>query len=48
MKLWHRQCMCSKNHPHHGGRCSNEFETSYSPDRKEIVYCEQCYNSEVA
>ncbi len=28
--------------------CPNEFETSYAPDRKEIVYCESCYNSEVA
>jgi uncharacterized protein YbaR (Trm112 family) len=47
-KLFHRQCMCDKNHPHHSGRCPNEFETSYSPDRPEIVYCEQCYNAEVA
>ena len=47
-RLWHRQCMCNKNHPHHSGRCPNEFETSYAPDRPEIVYCEQCYNSEVA
>ena len=28
--------------------CKNEFETSYAPDRPEIVYCEQCYNEEVA
>ena len=48
MKLWHRVCMCDKNHAHHTGKCLNEFETSYSPDRKEIIYCEQCYNSEVA
>jgi hypothetical protein len=27
--------------------CPNEFETSYSPDRPEIVYCESCYNTEV-
>jgi len=47
VKLWHRQCMCDKNHPHHAGKCTNEFETSYSPDRKEIVYCEQCYQAEV-
>ncbi|MDQ5922559.1 MAG: hypothetical protein QG644_267 [Patescibacteria group bacterium] len=39
MKLWHRKCM--KN------GCTNEFETSYSPDRPEIVYCETCYNAEV-
>ncbi len=47
-KLWHRQCMCDKNHPHHTGRCPNEFETSYFPDRPEIVYCESCYQAEVA
>lgn len=38
-KLWHRKCM------HEG--CTNEFETSYSPDRPEIVYCENCYQKEV-
>jgi len=45
--IWHRQCMCDKNHPHHSGKCPNEFETSYAPDRPEIVYCEQCYQAEV-
>jgi hypothetical protein len=39
LKLWHRKCMKEG--------CSNEFETSYSPDRKEIVYCESCYQQEV-
>ena len=35
-------------HAHHGtGHCPNEFETSYAPERKEIVYCEQCYQAEV-
>jgi len=48
LKLWHRQCMCDKQHTHHSGRCSNEFETSYAPDRPEIVYCEQCYQQETA
>lgn len=34
---------------HKGGEhCPNEFETSYSPEREEIVYCEQCYQNEVA
>ncbi|MEK7650968.1 MAG: hypothetical protein AAB377_00390 [Patescibacteria group bacterium] len=57
--LWHRQCQCSSQksengiyqntvkHQHREGKCPNEFETSYSPDRKEIVYCESCYNAEV-
>jgi len=39
-RLWHRKCMKPG--------CTNEFETSYAPDRPEIVYCEQCYNQEVA
>ena len=34
--------------PPAGGHCSNEFETSYAPDRPEIVYCEQCYQNEVS
>lgn len=39
LKLWHRKCMRPG--------CTNEFETSYSPERPEIVYCEACYNNEV-
>jgi len=53
--LYSRGCMCDyviyKNestHPHHfEGKCPNTFETSYAPDRPEIIYCEQCYNAEV-
>ena len=48
INVWHRQCMCDKDHAHHSGKCSSEFETSYSPERKEIVYCEQCYQQEVS
>ena len=59
LKLWHRQCQCngtkSENgiytntipHAHGTELCPNEFETTYSPDRKEIVYCEHCYQQEV-
>ncbi len=47
MKLWHRQCMCDKKHAHHEGKCEVEFETSYAPDRPEVVYCEKCYQAEV-
>lgn len=48
-KLWHRQCMCDKkDHAHGEEKCNNEFETSYAPDRPEIVYCEECYTREVA
>jgi hypothetical protein len=59
LRLWYRKCQCagikSENgvyqntakHQHGTGKCLNEFETSYAPERKEIVYCEQCYNAEV-
>ncbi len=58
-KLYTRHCGCggprSKNseyqnaamHDHGQSHCPNEFETSYAPERPEIVYCEACYNSEV-
>ena len=54
-KLWHRQCMCDyevqqntvKHNHHSSGRCPNKFETAYEPSRKEIIYCEQCYQAEV-
>ena len=47
-KLWHRSCMCDKkNHFHGAGKCQVEFETSYAPERPEIVYCERCYQAEV-
>lgn len=39
MILYTRKCM------HEG--CNNVFETTYSPDRPEIVYCESCYQQEV-
>ncbi len=39
LKLWHRKCM--------NVGCLNEFETSYAPERPEIVYCEKCYQKEV-
>ncbi|MEI6280662.1 MAG: hypothetical protein WCP17_01540, partial [bacterium] len=39
LKLWHRKCMKEG--------CENEFETSYAPERPEIVYCEKCYQAEV-
>ncbi|MCX6723226.1 MAG: hypothetical protein NT094_04165, partial [Candidatus Staskawiczbacteria bacterium] len=36
-KLWDRNCI----------KCNKEIQTSYAPDRPEIVYCEQCYQQEV-
>jgi len=38
IKLWSRKC----------AKCNKEIETSYAPGRPEIVYCESCYNNEVA
>ncbi|MFA6177774.1 MAG: hypothetical protein WC694_02695 [Candidatus Paceibacterota bacterium] len=47
-QLWHRACMCDlKNHTHGTKKCEVEFETTYSSDRPEIVYCEKCYQQEV-
>jgi hypothetical protein len=59
-KMNERKCMCAgehsengvyknlANHLHGVEKCPVEFETSYAPNRLEIVYCEQCYNAEVA
>ncbi|MGC9968865.1 MAG: hypothetical protein ABSC29_04030 [Minisyncoccia bacterium] len=41
-------CKNTAEHFHGASHCPNGFETSYAPDRPEIVYCEQCYNAEVA
>ncbi|MBI2415785.1 MAG: zinc-ribbon domain containing protein [Candidatus Kerfeldbacteria bacterium] len=46
-QLWQRQCMCTQTDHKHSGRCTTEFETTYSPDRKELVYCQKCYNKAV-
>ncbi len=60
LKIWHRKCQCAgeksengiyqntTSHFHGTNHCPNEFETSYAPERPEIVYCESCYNAEVA
>jgi len=39
LKLWHRSCMKEG--------CKNEFETPFSPERLEIIYCKSCYQKEV-
>ncbi|MFH0769855.1 MAG: hypothetical protein V1926_00585 [Candidatus Peregrinibacteria bacterium] len=36
-KLWDRKC----------AKCGKAIETSYSPERPETVYCEECYLKEV-
>ena len=29
-------------------KCGKEIKTSYAPERQEVVYCESCYQQEVA
>ncbi len=60
IRFYKRYCQCSGrksenevyenmgSHFHGEIKCPNTFETSYALDRPEIVYCEQCYNAEVA
>jgi Zn ribbon nucleic-acid-binding protein len=59
LKLWHRTCQCggatstngaytnTATHEHGTGKCEGEFETTYAPEKSEIVYCETCYQAEV-
>ena len=58
-KFLQRRCACegaqsvsgtysnAAKHRHGVASCAQEFFTSYSPDKPEIVYCEACYNAEV-
>ncbi len=36
-RLWARNC----------AKCSAELQTTYSPDRPEVLYCESCYHSSI-
>jgi hypothetical protein len=47
-KLWSRSCMCSQDGHDHVGACPSNFESSYSPEKQDVVYCEGCYQKEVA
>ncbi len=58
VQFWPRSCMCggvqssdgkyanTAKHSHGDGPCGEKFETSFAPDRPEIVYCESCFNAE--
>ena len=35
-------------HFHGSEKCPNEFETSYPPESAKLIYCESCYQTEVA
>jgi hypothetical protein len=38
-ELYHRSCMKEG--------CKNEFETTYNPNRIDVIYCESCYQKEI-
>ncbi len=59
VRLHQRTCDCkgsgvekgyqnASSHFHGAGACSNIFQTAVNLDRPEIVYCEACYQAEVA
>ncbi len=45
-KVYQNQSSNHADHPQ-DQPCPNKFQTTYAPDRKEIVYCEDCYLKEV-
>jgi len=45
--LYSRKCMCDRKHTNHEGSCGVGFQTTYAPDRPEVIYCEKCYQQEV-
>ncbi|MFH0928051.1 MAG: hypothetical protein V1821_01115, partial [bacterium] len=59
LKLWPRSCVCAgagskdgayrnlATHAHGEEPCQTKFQTTYAPDRPEIVYCEECYREEI-
>ena len=59
-RLYERVCECEGNntakngykntgsHQHGMGKCGAKISTPYSPDRPELVYCEQCYQAEIS
>ncbi len=48
LKLWYRSCMCNKSGHFHGEeKCEVKFETPYSSEKSEKIYCEKCYQQEV-
>lgn len=58
-QLWRRDCQCagrtsangaytnSVAHAHGNVQCRVDFLTPYNSQRREIVYCESCYQSEI-
>ena len=60
IELYKSNCMCGGSqstdgaytnmvgHSHGSGPCQNVFETSFNPENKDIVYCEECYQQEAS
>src|SRR3989344_4317902 len=46
-RFYKRECMCELTTHDHGDKCANQFETMYSPERPEKIYCKECYQKEV-
>jgi len=47
-RFYKRVCMCNMENHGHRGVCTNKFETMYSPDKPEKIYCKECYQKEVS
>jgi hypothetical protein len=57
-RTYQKQCDCAgansqnmvwkntMNHAHGAGSCPNRFETTFLPEKPEIVYCGECYKAE--
>jgi len=55
LKLWPGTCMCagtgstsgayrnSVKHDHGDAPCGTKYETTFAPDRPEVVYCNECF-----
>jgi hypothetical protein len=60
LNVFERQCMCAGDraeggkyqnqtgHFHKESHCPESFKTTYDPKKSDIVYCEQCYNTETS
>ena len=46
-RFYKRECMCEVDSHGHAKKCSNKFETLYSPEKPEVIYCKECYQKEV-
>ncbi|MBI2415589.1 MAG: zinc-ribbon domain containing protein [Candidatus Kerfeldbacteria bacterium] len=46
-RLWQRQCLCQQTDHGHAERCAEQCDTSYAPDRPEVIYCNDCYQKTV-